>query len=169
MEFTSMDLGRVHILRVDPGEDVLESVQAFLKEAGIRQAVVMGGYGTLAAYHLHWVTHNRIPTENAFGRGYGGMEILTMNGLVVDGEPHIHVALSTPDGAFGGHLEPGCIAYVLCEVFLGEVEGVTLGRRRVPVAVEGMGEGTVNRLVFGELQTAMPQVQGESITLGGEK
>jgi predicted DNA-binding protein with PD1-like motif len=169
MEFTSMDLGRVHILRVDPGEDVLESVQAFLKEAGIRQAVVMGGYGTLAAYHLHWVTHNRIPTENAFGRGYGGMEILTMNGLVVDGEPHIHVALSTPDGAFGGHLEPGCIAYVLCEVFLGEVEGVTLGRRRVSVAVEGMGEGMVNRLVFGELQTAMPQVQGESITLGGEK
>ena len=21
-----------------------------------------------------------------------------------------------PDGAFGGHLEPGCVAYVLCKV-----------------------------------------------------
>jgi predicted DNA-binding protein with PD1-like motif len=149
MEFATMVLGRMHILRVDPGEDVLKSVQRFLKEAGIRQAVVMGGYGTLAAYHVHWVTHNRIPTENTFGRGHGGIEILAMNGLVVDGEPHIHVALSTSDGAFGGHLEPGCIAYVLCELFFAEVEGVALSRRYVPVAVEGMGEGTVNRLVFG--------------------
>ena len=148
MEYASMNLSRIHILRVDPGEDVLASVESFLKEAGIQQAVVVGGYGTLAAYHLHWVMHNRIPTDNLFRRGEGGIEILAMNGLVVDGEAHIHVALSTPDGAFGGHLEPGCIAYVLCEVFFAEVEGVNLSRRRVPVAVEGMGEGTISRLTF---------------------
>jgi predicted DNA-binding protein with PD1-like motif len=149
MEFASMNLSRIHILRVDPGEDVLASIESFLKEAGIRQAVVLGGYGTLAAYHLHWVAHNRIPTDNVFRRGEGGIEILAMNGLVVDGEPHIHVALSTPDGAFGGHLEPGCVAYVLCEVFFAEVEGVPLSRQRVPVSVEGMGEGKILRLTFG--------------------
>jgi predicted DNA-binding protein with PD1-like motif len=148
MEFATMNLSRLRILRVDPGEDVLESIGRFLQDAGVQQAVVLGGYGTLAAYHLHWVTHNRIPTENAFGRGYGGIEILAMNGLVVDGEPHVHVALSTPDGAFGGHLEPGCIAYVLCEIFFAEVDGATLSRRPVPVAVEGMGEGDIPRLIF---------------------
>lgn len=149
MEFASMDLSRIHILRVDPGEDVLESAQRFLKEAAIQQAVVLGGYGTLAAYHLHWVMHNRIPTENLFRRGTGGIEILAMSGLVVGGEPHIHVALSTPDGAFGGHLEPGCIAYVVCELFFAEVEGVALSRQRVPVTVEGMGTGEISRLTFG--------------------
>jgi len=149
MEFAAMTPGCIHILRVDPGEDIFESAQSFLDQTGVRQAVVLGGYGTLAAYHLHWVTHNRIPTETAFGRGYGGIEILAMNGLVVDGQPHIHVALSTPDGAFGGHLEPGCVAYVLCEIFFAEVEGQALSRQRVPVAVEGMGEGTVSRLTFG--------------------
>lgn len=148
MDYASMNPGRFHILRVDPGEDVLVSIERFLKESGIRQAVVLGGYGTLAAYHLHWVTHNRIPTENLFGRGEGGIEILAMNGLVVAGEPHIHVALSTPDGAFGGHLEPGCIAYVLCEVFFADVEGVHLSRERVAVSVEGMGDGAVSRLMF---------------------
>ena len=154
MEFTTMQFRRVHILRVDPGEDVLESVRTFLREAGIQQAVVLGGYGTLAGYHLHWVAHNRIPTENLrtssvrFRRGEGGIEILAMNGLVVDGEPHIHVALSTPNGAFGGHLEPGCTAYVLCEVFFAEVEGVLLSRQRVPVAVEGMGTGKISSLTF---------------------
>jgi predicted DNA-binding protein with PD1-like motif len=149
MDFASMNLSRIHILRVDPGEDVLASIERFLKDTGIQQAVILGGYGTLAAYHLHWVTHNRIPTENLFRRGEGGIEILAMNGLAVDGEPHIHVALSTPDGAFGGHLEPGCIAYVLCEVFFAEVEGVSLGRQRMAIAVEGMGEGEVSRLTFG--------------------
>ena len=150
MEFASLSLESIHILRIDPGEDVLESVQRFLQEANVRQAVVLGGYGTLGAYHLHWVTHNRIPTENAFGRGEGGIEILSMNGLVVNGAPHIHVTLSTQDGAFGGHLEPGCTAYVVCQVFLAEVHGVTLNLQRVLVAVEGMGEGTISRLVFGE-------------------
>ena len=110
MEFATMSVSKIHILRVDPGEDLLASTERFLREAGIRQAVVLGGYGTLAAYHLHWVTHNRIPTENVFRRDEGGIEILAMNGLVVNGEPHIHVALSNEDGAFGGHLEPGCIA-----------------------------------------------------------
>jgi predicted DNA-binding protein with PD1-like motif len=143
-----MSSSRIHILRVDPGEDVLESTRGFLQQAGIRQAVVLGGYGTLAAYHLHWVAHNRIPTDNIFRRGEGGIEILAMNGLVVDGEPHIHVALSMPEGAFGGHLEPGCIAYVLCEVFFAEVEGMHLHRDRLPVSVEGMGTGQISRLRF---------------------
>jgi predicted DNA-binding protein with PD1-like motif len=148
MDFASMSVKQVHILRIDPGEDVLESVKRFLKEADTRQAVVLGGYGTLAAYHLHWVEHNRIPTNNVFRHAEGGFEILTMNGLVVEGEPHIHITLSTPEGAFGGHLEPDCIAYVLCQVFFAEVEGVSLTRQRVPVSVEGMGEGNITQLVF---------------------
>jgi predicted DNA-binding protein with PD1-like motif len=149
MEFASMELSRIHILRVDPGEDVLESVQCFLQEAAIQQAVILGGYGTLASYHLHWVAHNRIPTENLFGCGEGGIEILAMSGLVVGGEPHMHVALSTPDGAFGGHLEPGCTAYVVCELFFAEVEDVSLSRQPAAVSVQGMGEGMVSRLNFG--------------------
>jgi predicted DNA-binding protein with PD1-like motif len=148
MEFGSLDLSKVHILRVDPGEDILASVERFIAEAKLKQAMVLGGYGTMAAYHLHWVTHNRIPTDNLFREGEGGIEILAMNGLVVDGEPHIHVALATPDGAFGGHLEPGCIAYVVCEIFFAEVSGPRLARQRVPVSVEEMGEGMISRLVF---------------------
>ena len=147
MEFGSFDLTKIHVLRVDPGEDILVSVEEFIVEANLKQAVVLGGYGTMAAYHLHWVTHNRIPTDNLFRKGEGGIEILAMNGLVVEGQPHIHITLSNPDGAFGGHLEPGCIAYVLCEIFFAEVAGPVLSRQRVPVSVEGMGEGKIPRLI----------------------
>jgi predicted DNA-binding protein with PD1-like motif len=80
----------------------------------------------------------------------GGFELLSTNGLVVDGEPQVHLTLSAPGGAFGGHLEPECMAYVLCEVFFADVEGVEMSRQRVPVAVEGMGEGKLTRLLFGK-------------------
>ena len=149
MEFGTYQLSKVHLLRVDPGEDILASVEQFIAEANLKQAVVLGGYGTMAAYHLHWVTHNRIPTDNLFRKGEGGIEILAMNGLVVEAQPHIHITLSDPEGAFGGHLEPGCIAYVVCEIFFGEVEGGPLTRQYVPVSIEGMGEGKISRLVFG--------------------
>lgn len=69
MESAAMTAGKIHILRVDPGEDVLQSIRKCVEDGGIRQAVILGGYGTLAAHHLHWVTHNRIPADNAFARG----------------------------------------------------------------------------------------------------
>ncbi len=150
MESATLNIDRVHILRVDPGEDVLGTVKKFLTAEGIRQAIVLGGYGTLAAYRLHWVTHNRIPTENSFASGEGGIEILGMSGLVVSGEPHIHATLATQQGAYGGHMEEGCQAYVLCEIFFAEVEGKTLARERVAVDVPGMGEGTIARLTFSD-------------------
>ncbi len=148
MDSTTLNVSRVHILRVDPGEDVLGTVKHFIAQAGIRQAIVLGGYGTLAAHRLHWVTHNRIPSENVIASGEGGIEILGLSGLVVDGEPHLHITLATQQGAYGGHVEDGCIAYVLCEIFFAEVEGARLERTRVPVDVPGMGKGTVPRLEF---------------------
>ena len=42
MESGSFTIGKVHIVRVDPGEDVLASVKAFLVGAGVRQAVDVG-------------------------------------------------------------------------------------------------------------------------------
>jgi len=148
MQYHSLDVEKIHILRVDPGEDLLLSVRKFLAESGLRQAVVISGYGALTAHQVHWVKHTHIPPENLYGKGEGGTEILAMNGLVVDGKPHIHIALSNPQGGFGGHMEEGCIAYVLCEIFFAEVSGSDLNYRRVPVAVENMGSGEISRLMF---------------------
>jgi len=154
METASFAVEKIHILRVDPGEDVLQSVRQFIQQTGLKQAVIMGGYGTLVAYSLHWVTHNRLPVSNTYAGGEGGIEILSMNGIVVDGQPHIHVALATLVGAFGGHLEEGCLAYVLCEIFFAEVSGPAMRHQLVPARAPGLGapgtgEGQVTRLTFG--------------------
>ena len=63
MEAFTLYPKKIHIIRIDPGEDVLLEIGAFARKADIRQAVVTGGYGTLVSHSLHWVTHNRIPTQ----------------------------------------------------------------------------------------------------------
>src|SRR5512137_2092679 len=80
MESATLSISRVHILRLDPGEDVFCAVRDFLGKTGIQQAIVIGGYGTLAAHCLHWVTHNRIPSDHVIGCSEGGIEILGMSG-----------------------------------------------------------------------------------------
>jgi predicted DNA-binding protein with PD1-like motif len=146
VDFTSLNIRQLLILRIEPGEAILPKVREFIQKSGLRQAIVVAGYGTMAKHHLHWVQDNKIPTANIFGEGEGGIEILSMNGTVVSGEPHIHVTLSTVDGAYGGHLEDGCIAYVICEIFFLELVGKQLHRESVKVNVPGMGEGFVSRL-----------------------
>ena len=128
------------IVRLDPGEDVLISLKNFIKEKGIKQGLVAAGYGTLSKISLHWVVHNRFPPDNRFDDWEAGIEIMSMNGLIVDGEPHIHLTASTVDGAFGGHMEEGCICYVLCEVGIVELEGAQMTREVATIATDPQGK-----------------------------
>ncbi|MFC1716231.1 PPC domain-containing DNA-binding protein [Candidatus Poribacteria bacterium] len=126
--------GKYWIVRVDSGEDVLISLKNFIKEKGIKQGMVVMGYGTLAKVSMHWVCHNQWPPENNYHEWEGGIEIMGMNGMIVDGQPHIHFTASTIAGGFGGHMEEGCICYVLCEVGIVELEGAHLTREMVQLS-----------------------------------
>ena len=140
MDGHSFEGRKVWILRIDPGEDILISLKNFVKEKGIKQGMVVMGYGTLEKVSLHWVCHNGWPPENRYDEWKGGIEILSMNGMIVNSEPHIHLTASTADGSFGGHLEEGCICYVLCEVGLVELEGIQMSREFVEVAKDAQGQ-----------------------------
>ena len=140
MDGHSFEGKKLWVVRIDPGEDVLISLKDFAKKKGIKQGLVVVGYGTLSRISLHWVVHNQFPPQNRFDDWEDGIEIMSMNGLVVDGEPHIHLTASTVDGAFGGHMEEGCICYVLCEVGIVELEGARMTREVVTIAKDPQGQ-----------------------------
>ncbi len=138
------------ILRIDPGEDVLVSMKDFISQNGIRHGVVVCGYGTFAKVRLHWVEHNRFPTDNRFDEWEDGIELMSMSGLIIDGDPHVHFTAATPDGAFGGHLEEGCTCYVLCEICIVELEGGPMSREIREIARDPQGNPVEGpRLIFG--------------------
>ncbi len=149
MEGRSYAGSRFWVVRIDPGEDVLSSLKDFVRQNEIRSGVVISGYGTFSKVRLHWVEHDRFPTDNRFEEMEGGMELMSMNGIIADGDIHIHFTASTPEGAFGGHLEEGCICYVLVEVCIAELEGGTLRRETVEIAEDEDGNPVMGpRLAF---------------------
>lgn len=98
---------RVVMARFDPGEDLLEAIQAAVNEAGIRNGAILSGVGSLTSYHFHVVSSVDLPPENAFVKGEGAFDILTVTGFVIDGRVHAHLTFSDTKIAMGGHLEPG--------------------------------------------------------------
>ena len=59
----------------------------------------------------------------------GPFEILDAGGIIADGEPHLHIALSgSGKGAFGGHLEKGCRVLYLAEITILKYTGEPLTR-----------------------------------------
>lgn len=139
MEGRAFECSKFWILRVDPDEDILISIRKFIKDNDINQGVIVMGYGTLSKISLHWVAHNRWPPENNYGQWEDGIEIMSINGMIVNGEPHVHITASDKNGAYGGHLEEGCICYVLCEIGIVEVSGSQMTREMVTISNDAQG------------------------------
>jgi predicted DNA-binding protein with PD1-like motif len=57
------------------------------------------------------------------------MEILNMDGIIANGEPHVHITLSNFKGAFGGHLDEGCRVLYRVELTVAKFSGTPLARK----------------------------------------
>ena len=126
MHTQSIGASRFVALRLDPGEDVLLSLRVAVVEQGIRNAVILSGVGSLDRYHFHVVKTTNMPPGNTFVRGEGPFDILTVNGLVVNGEVHAHITFSNTELALGGHLEEGCRVLTFAVVVMAEALDVDL-------------------------------------------
>ena len=126
MRTQSFDASRFVAVRLDPGEDVLLSLRAAVKEQGISDAAILSGVGSLDRYHFHVVQTTNMPPGNSFVQGEGPFDILTVTGLVVDGEVHAHITFSNTELAMGGHLEEGCRVLTFAVVVMAEAVDVDL-------------------------------------------
>jgi uncharacterized protein len=122
----SFSASRIVTLRLDPGEDVLLSLRAAVVEQRIRNAAILSGVGSLDRYHFHVVKTTNMPPGNTFVRGEGPFDILTVTGLVVNGEVHAHITFSNTELAMGGHLEEGCRVLTFAVVVMAEAVDVDL-------------------------------------------
>jgi uncharacterized protein len=113
-------------LRLDPGEDVLLSLRSAVEELKIRNAAILSGVGSLDRYHFHVVKTTNMPPGNTFVQGKGPFDILTVTGLVIDGEIHAHITFGNSESAMGGHLEEGCRVLTFAVVVMAEAPDVDL-------------------------------------------
>lgn len=130
--FAGGRITEVIALRLDRGDDVLESISSFAQRADLHTGVVLSGIGTLERARLHYITHTGFPPEDRFIEYEGPIELLSIDGLIAAGLPHLHTCISIADTTYMGHLEPGCRVLYLAEIAIGRLEGLRLCRRPHP-------------------------------------
>ncbi len=109
-----------YLLRLERGEDVIESLIEFARKNHIKGAMFHGlGGASHAAIGIYKLSEDR---EYHFTDFDGDLEIISMNGNISwsDDEPvvHCHATISGPDlQAYGGHVKSMTVAGT-CEILL---------------------------------------------------
>lgn len=123
-------MGRVFAIRLDKGDDLLECLQSFINKNVVRDAAVVSGIGTLSDCVLHMVTTTGLPAIEHFEKWEDKpLEIASIDGIIADGQPHLHMVVSDTHAAYAGHVEPGCRVLYLAELVIIELLGGNLTRK----------------------------------------
>jgi predicted DNA-binding protein with PD1-like motif len=121
---------KFHAIRMDRGEDLLECFNNFLKKGNINDGVVVSGIGTLDQCCMHFVTTINDASKMEFKKWKDvPLEIVSVEGIVANGSPHLHMVISNTDRAWAGHVEKGCRTLYLCEIMFMEIPGFGLDRK----------------------------------------
>lgn len=137
------EIKKIHVLRLEPGEDVLNSICAYCSEHGLSDGVVLSGIGSLDG--CSFLDPVELPGKPGV-YGYGDpidlpspIELVGMSGMICadpDGSPspHIHACFSDGNGnEYGGHLKEGNRVLITVEAAIAEFSGIRMKRAVDPV------------------------------------
>ena len=120
----------VYRVSLDRGALLLESIDDVIKAKNVRDGQVIISSGSVQECMYHFVASTALKAQNEYRTVKGPSEILSGSGIIADGEPHIHIALSNPEkGVYGGHLEKGCHVLYLAEFTVFRYAGSPLTRK----------------------------------------
>jgi hypothetical protein len=128
--FGGAHVQEVYRVLLDRDALLLESIDNVIKQKDVRDGEVLVTSGSVQDCTYHYVTSTALKAVNEYKTVKGPFEILNAGGIIADGEPHIHITLSSPEkGAFGGHLEKGCRVLYLAELTIFKYAAPPLTRK----------------------------------------
>lgn len=136
MRYTEGSFGRVFFVRVDNGEDLLETLDRFVVEKDIRMGIIQF-LGALKSGRI--VTGPRVavlPPDPCYESYDGGWEVVGF-ATITPGKkgPHIHYHASVGRGreALTGCLRDTALTYIIVEAVVMELAGTRVSRHRDPI------------------------------------
>ena len=87
------------------------------------QAQIDADYNSFGKIQYMCMERNIIITDTEYG------ENVHIN-MIIDGEPHIHICMATPESSYLGHLEEGCRVLYLAEIAIEKYSDEELTRKR---------------------------------------
>jgi len=110
---------RIEVIRMRSGTDLLEGLKEAVNTKKIKNAVILAGIGAVTDYHFHVVSSKNLPPAEEFPKASVPMDLISMQGYILNGRVHAHIALSDENSVVGGHLEPGTKALTFFIITLG--------------------------------------------------
>jgi predicted DNA-binding protein with PD1-like motif len=128
--FLGEGFGRSIIINLGRGDLLLESIRDRLEKEGIKNAVLYGAVGSMQKLVYHLPTSMGPTSNDKFitVEGDGPIELGSLSGNVIDGEPHLHIVAQDQKGNYIGHLEEGTEILFLAEIILAEIKGINIHR-----------------------------------------
>ena len=122
MKVVRVPFGNAVLVRLNPGDDVLEGLRAAVRENNIKNAVILAGVGSVISHHFHVIASTVNPPKEYFTKGDAAADILNLNGMIINGRVHAHITFSNEKVAYGGHLEKGCEVLTFSAITLAEID-----------------------------------------------
>jgi predicted DNA-binding protein with PD1-like motif len=112
-----------YTFRLMPGQDLFDSIEAFVRQRNIEAGCVLSGVGSLTYATL------RLANREFTSEYHGYFEIVSITGTVSSHGSHLHLSISDEDGkTIGGHFESGCKIYTTAEIVIAAFEDVIYKR-----------------------------------------
>jgi hypothetical protein len=133
MQYTEGQFGRVFQVRVDHGEDLLETLEKFVREKGIRCGFAQF-IGALKGGRI--VTGPKepvLPPDPSFESYEGGWEVFGFASITPGQNGprlHYHASIGRNQQVLTGCLRERATVYIIVEVLIVEISGSTVTRRK---------------------------------------
>lgn len=134
--FVSPQTGRVVVIHLGKGELLLESIQEELARLGIKDAVVLSAIGSMRKAAFHIITNTEALSVNEYITLEKPMEIGAIQGIILDGVPHLHIVCSDTTRAYTGHLENATEIQYLAEICIMEICNLNLTRQKDALGID---------------------------------
>lgn len=119
IQYVTTNFERIEIIRMKPGTDMLEGLNLAIKENKIKNAVILAGIGSVTDYHYHVVSDKNLPPAEEFPKASVPMDLVSVQGYILNGRVHAHITLSDENSVVGGHLEKGTKALTFFIITVG--------------------------------------------------
>jgi len=129
--FLGEKTGRVLLIHLTNGDDVLKCITKAVKDNGIQTGIVTSAIGSLRKFNYHYIKDTNAKPTDIFEEVSGPLELVSAEGLVIEGKPHLHALVSEYGSKLtvSGHLEEGSEVQYLAEISIVELPDMPIGRR----------------------------------------
>lgn len=129
-DFLANHTGRVALLHLEKGDDLLKSIEEGAAKNGIATGIVVSGIGSLRRASYHYIGATTDKPRDEYITVEKPLELVALQGILLEGKAHLHAMIAEEGSkSHAGHVEEGCIVQYLAEISIVEVADMPLGRR----------------------------------------